>query len=200
MTREFAALVAALLVAATSALPARGAAEPVATAVAGTAEDARRGPPSVLGDFGLRDGRQPISVRADRLEFSYRDRVLTYSGGVTVTQGNLTLVSDVLTVTINESGPDRLERITATGNVEITQGERAASGGRAVFDQKSRQIELTEDAVLREGPNQISGERVVVYLDEQRSVVEGGEKRVQAVLYPDGDLEGLGGDREDAEP
>jgi lipopolysaccharide export system protein LptA len=30
----------------------------------------------------------------------------------------------------------------------------------------------------------VAGERVVVFLDEQRSVVEGGQERVRAVLYP----------------
>jgi len=31
----------------------------------------------------------------------------------------------------------------------------------------------------------VAGDRVIVYLDEDRSVVEGGRKRVKAVLYPD---------------
>jgi lipopolysaccharide export system protein LptA len=43
---------------------------------------------------------------------------------------------------------------------------------------------LSEDPVLHDGPNQIAGDRVIVYLDEDRSVVEGGEKRVKAVLFP----------------
>lgn len=188
MAREIACWVAVLWIAAAGAAPAEGLGEPPAVAA-----EARRSPPAILGDFALRSGREPIEVRADRLEFSYPDRMLTYSGGVVVTQGDLTLAADVLTVTINESGTDRLEKIIASGNVEITQGERAASGGRAVFDQQQRRIELTEDAILREGPNEIRGERVVVLIDEQRSIVEGGEKRVQAVLYPGDDLEGLGG-------
>jgi lipopolysaccharide export system protein LptA len=38
--------------------------------------------------------------------------------------------------------------------------------------------------VLHDGPNEVVGDRVVVYLDEDRSVVEGGRKRVKAVLFP----------------
>jgi lipopolysaccharide export system protein LptA len=41
--------------------------------------------------------------------------------------------------------------------------------------------------VLHDGPNQIAGDRVIVYLDEDRSVVEGGDKRVKAVLFPERD-------------
>lgn len=67
----------------------------------------------------------------------------------------------------------------------ITQGERRATGGKAVFNQVDRQIALVENPVLRDGPNEVRGERLTVYLDEGRSVMESGKKgRVSAVLYP----------------
>jgi lipopolysaccharide export system protein LptA len=78
-----------------------------------------------------------------------------------------------------------LQEIVATGAVRIEQGERFATGRRAVFDQTRRILLLTGAPVLHDGPNEIAGERVVVYLDEDRSVVEGGRRRVKAVLYPD---------------
>jgi lipopolysaccharide export system protein LptA len=44
---------------------------------------------------------------------------------------------------------------------------------------------LSDNAVLHDGPNQVAGERVIVYLQEERSVVESGSNtRVKAVLYP----------------
>ena len=70
------------------------------------------------------------------------------------------------------------------GDVQITKGQRRASGGRAVFDNSARTVTLSEQAKLQDGPNEIAGEKVVVYLDEERSVVEGGRDRVRAVLYP----------------
>lgn len=173
------------------AMPARASAESTSTAPAG-ANPGAKSPDALLGNFSLRSKSEPISVRADKLEFSYRDRVLTYTGEVVVTQADLTLKADVLSVSIDEKGADRLRQIVATGNVEIKQGERSATGGKAVFDQQQRRVELTDNPVLREGPNQISGDRVVVYLDEERSVVEGGDKRVQALLFPGGNLDGLG--------
>jgi lipopolysaccharide export system protein LptA len=44
---------------------------------------------------------------------------------------------------------------------------------------------LTENPVVHDGPNEILGDRIVVYIDENRSVVEGGPKRVKATLIPD---------------
>ena len=79
----------------------------------------------------------------------------------------------------------KLREVIASGNVRIDQGARWAVGGKATFDQRRRTLVLTENPVLHDGPNEVAGDRVVVYLDENRSVVEGGDrKRVKAVLYP----------------
>ena len=72
----------------------------------------------------------------------------------------------------------------ADGEVKMSQGERWATGGHVVFDQTQRTVVLSQNAVVHDGSNQVSGERIVVYLDQQRSVVEGGSGRVQAVLIP----------------
>jgi lipopolysaccharide export system protein LptA len=84
------------------------------------------------------------------------------------------------------AGPDtsRVQNIVAVGNVRIDQGARWAVGGQAVFDQGQRTLVLTLNPVLHDGPNVVAGDRVTVYLDENRSIVEGGRKRVKATLYP----------------
>ena len=82
-------------------------------------------------------------------------------------------------------GSARLKEIVAAGKVRIEDGTRWATGGRAVFDQTNRTLVLSEAPVLHDGANEVLGDRVIVYLDEDRSVVEGGRKRVKAVLYPD---------------
>ena len=82
-------------------------------------------------------------------------------------------------------GSARLREIVAAGKVRIEDGTRWATGGRAVFDQTNRTLVLSETPVLHDGANEVLGDRVIVYLDEDRSVVEGGRKRVKAVLYPD---------------
>jgi lipopolysaccharide export system protein LptA len=169
--------------------------------------------PSPFGFGKLGDSKDPITVTSDTLEYDYRGNVVRYGGRVEVTQGNLKLVSDMLTITLDDakrggkpadepggtpppaappvSSPrpkedaGRVREIVAAGNVRIDQGPRWAVGGRAVFDQTQRTLVLTENPVLHDGPNQIAGDRVVVFLDEDRSVVEGGRQRVKAVLYPD---------------
>lgn len=138
----------------------------------------------MLGSFSLGGDRGPVQVDADAMEFDYKTMVLTYRGNVVVTQAEVTLRSDTLRVVLNREGPQRPTEVVAEGNVRIDAGERHASGGKAVFDDAKRTVTLSDQARLRDGPNEIDGERVVVYLDEERSVVEGGPERVRAVLYP----------------
>ena len=138
----------------------------------------------LLGGFALGGDRGPVRIDADAMEFDYKTKVLTYRGGVTVTQADMKLRSETLRVTLDPDRPERPREVVAEGSVQIDKGTRRATGGRAVFDDAARTVTLTDQARLQDGPNEVTGERVVVYLDEQRSVVEGGQDRVRAVLYP----------------
>jgi lipopolysaccharide export system protein LptA len=159
-------------------LPVGAATQEVAT------ETAAKGPDDLLRGFTLTSQQGPVTIRANKLEFDYRSRVLTYRGTVSVTQADLTMHSDLLRVTLDPEARQPVQKIEAEGAVRIAKGAREATGGRAVFDQAKRTVVLSDNARLRDGPNEVAGERVVVYLDEERSVVEGGNQRVRAVLYP----------------
>ena len=154
----------------------------------------------LLDATGLGKSKEPIIITSDRLEYDYRSNVVVYRGGVQALQGRLKIASDTLTVTFADgkdgaaapqgglalgAGSARLKEIVAAGKVRIEDGTRWATGGRAVFDQANRTLVLSETPVLHDGANEVLGDRVIVYLDEDRSVVEGGRKRVKAVLHPD---------------
>lgn len=159
----------------------------------GAAEGSPAGQPASLlaGDgllesFSLSADRGPVHVESSTLEFEYRTGQLRYQGGVKVNQADIELTSDTLTVTLDVRQGGRPREIVAEGNVRIVSGERVATGGRAVFDHDKQTITLSEEAVLRDGPNEVAGDRVVVFLNEQRSVVDGGGERVRATLFPGG--------------
>ncbi len=163
-------------------------------------EDASDSP---FGALSARSQDGPITIKSDSLELDYRAATLTYLGNVHVTQGDMVLTSDRLAIAFHQGvldggvpaseeqepsgrARDRIREIVADGHVRIEQEQRVATGKRAVFDHGKQTIVLSDNAVLEEGPNQVSGERIVVYLNEQRSVIESGAKaRVQAVLYPE---------------
>ncbi len=123
------------------------------------------------------------------MELDYRTRILTYAGNVVVTQADLKLESDTLRVVLDTAaqGSAQVKEVVASGNVRMRKGTRWATSGRAIFDHGKRTVTLRDNAVLHDNANQVRGESVIVYLDEERSVVEGGKGRVQAVLYPNSD-------------
>ena len=88
------------------------------------------------------------------------------------------------TASSSAASASKLQSVVATGSVRIDQGTKWAVGGKATFDQSNRTLVLTENPVMHDGPNEVAGDRVVVFLDQDRSIVEGGRKRVKAVLFP----------------
>jgi lipopolysaccharide export system protein LptA len=155
--------------------------------------------------FGFGSGtksKEPITITSDTLEYEYKDGVIVYRGDVLAVQGDVKIKSNELRITLAKTddgkkkngdnavgaldgaSASKLQTVVATGSVRIDQGARWAVGGKATFDQSNRTLVLTENPMLHDGQNEVAGDRVVVYLDENRSVVEGGRKRVKAVLFP----------------
>ena len=147
--------------------------------------------------LSLTSRKDPIHIRSHDLEFFYEEKRIQYRGNVVVTQGDMTLKSDTLTVLYEDPGSQqtnsdstnrqRLKHIVAEGHVEITSGERRATSRKAVFNEKKRTVTLRGNAILQEGTNQVKGDVVTVFLDEKRSVVKGGKgkRQAQMVLIPD---------------
>lgn len=140
---------------------------------------------------------QPIQIVSDRLDAYQEKRMVVFSGNAVATQGARTIRADRLTLYYKEEkkpagrpagdaeATGNLERVEAVGHVTITEGERIVTGNEALFDQDAQKITMTGDAVMREGANIVRGDRVIVFLNENRGVVESTEnKRVTATIYP----------------
>jgi lipopolysaccharide export system protein LptA len=140
---------------------------------------------------------QPIQIVSDRLDAYNEKRMVVFSGNAVATQGARTIRADRLTLYYKENtktagrstadveGSGDLEKVEAKGRVTITEGERIVTGDDAVFEQDIQKITMTGSAVLREGANIVRGDRIVVFLDENRGVVESLEnRRVTATIYP----------------
>jgi lipopolysaccharide export system protein LptA len=140
---------------------------------------------------------QPIQIVSDRLDAYHEKRMVVFSGNAVATQGARTIQADRLTLYYKENrktagrstteveGTGDLERVEAKGHVTITEGERIVTGEEAIFEQDIQKITMTGSPVLREGANIVRGDRIVVFLDENRGVVESAEnRRVTATIYP----------------
>jgi lipopolysaccharide export system protein LptA len=140
----------------------------------------------------------PIEIVSNRLDAYHEKRLVVFSGDAVATQGGRTIKADRLSVYYKKNqapaqtigskrleGTGDLDRIEAKGRVTVTEGDRVVTGHDAVFDHDAQKITMTGNAVMQEGQNIIHGETIVVYLKENRGVVEGAEnKRVKATIYP----------------
>jgi lipopolysaccharide export system protein LptA len=138
-----------------------------------------------LGAFSITSKKEPIQITSQKLDFDYKNRRTVFRGGVEVVQGEVHLQSDVLTVDYSQvADKQELKSVSADGHVTITQGPKKATGNHAVFEQASRTMVMTGDAVLEEGSNQVACDKIVVYPDESRMEVLGENRRVKVVLFP----------------
>ena len=130
------------------------------------------------------DAAETITIDSDRMELDQQKNTIIYMGNVVTVRGNVTMKSETLTVTYNTE-MKRLDEVVAEGNLEVTQGNRIATGAKAVYNSENNSVVLTGDPVIRQGNSQVSGCRIIMFINEDRGVVEGGCKRVKAVIFPD---------------
>ncbi|MCU0579727.1 MAG: lipopolysaccharide transport periplasmic protein LptA, partial [Desulfobacterota bacterium] len=81
---------------------------------------------------------------------------------------------------------NKIDKIIATGQVKIVQGEDVATGDTATFYNEDQKIILSGNPKVWQGKNLVKGEEITVWIKENRSLVTSkGANRVQAVIHQD---------------
>ena len=127
----------------------------------------------------------PVHVRAERMEVDHASKRISFIGNVVTTRGDMVIRSDGLDVYNSSSGEgtDKIRKIVARGNVHLEQGSKRASGDKAVYLASEQTVVLTGRVRAWDGDNEVTGRRITIYLDEDKSVVEGdADKRVEVSL------------------
>ncbi len=138
------------------------------------------------GADASRDGRgTPVTVDADQLENLQREGLVVFTGNVVASQNSSTQYADRMEVYLDDKR-DRIVRTVSTGNVRIiTRDCRTGTARRAEYYDAEQRVVLIGNARVWREDNVVTGERITIYLAEDRSVVEGGQQeRVKAVFYP----------------
>lgn len=115
----------------------------------------------------------PVSYAADRIELQDKQNRVVLSGNVDITQAGLRLQAARTLVNYSDTGKLTIERITATGGVQVTRGSEAASGEVAVYDFNRRIITMAGNVRLRRGSDTLNGGRLVIDLASGVSSVDG---------------------------
>jgi len=165
------------------ATPAPGAAAAKPKAPEPKGEPAGRGAP---GPAGI-DRNSPVTIDADLLENLQKEGLVVFTGNVVANQNSSRHYSDRMEVYLDAKG-DGIVRTVSSGNVKIiTKDCKIGTAKRAEYYDAEQRVVLVGNARVWQEDNVVTGERITIFLAEDRSVVEGGkQERVKAVFYPRG--------------
>ena len=141
---------------------------------------------SQAGGAGL-NKQDPIYITSDRMEADRQKNVLVYIGQVVATQGDMTLRSDKLTTYFDADLQQMKQAIAEGKQVRMTQGERTATGTKAVYDGVAQTITMTGNPVVRQANSEIAGSKITYFMLDDRVVVESGKdvNRVTGMIFPE---------------
>lgn len=138
--------------------------------------------------------KSPIIIHSNSLEVDQKKGLIVFEGKVRARREDMVVDCQKMIVyyldnsTKNESSVEssRIDKIIALGDVIINRPDGGvARAGKAVFYQNEDKVVLTENPIIQRGPDFVEGHRIIIFLNENRSIIEGGEtKRVKATLFP----------------
>ncbi|MCF8031685.1 MAG: lipopolysaccharide transport periplasmic protein LptA [Desulfarculaceae bacterium] len=156
--------------------------------------------PAGAANLPMASNDQPIHVVADSLEVNNKAQVADFIGQVKAVQGDVKITCDKLSVFYDQEGKQskdqkdsagmmdgggKVRKVVAQGHVKVVQKDRIAVGRKATYWAGGRKMLLEGKATVWRGKNQISGDKITVFLDQDRAVVHGKPgKRVSVTITP----------------
>jgi lipopolysaccharide export system protein LptA len=149
----------------------------------------------------------PLHITAAQMEADQDQRLIIFMGQVKADYADYTLYADKLLIYYqpNSKGKpggaekkpaaspaspveglsgDKIDRIEAWGHVRCVQGDRVATGEKAIFYKAKDQIVLLGHPQLWRGEDNLKGSKITMYLATKKVEVEGSpQQRVEAHLY-----------------
>lgn len=121
-------------------------------------------------------------ITSDRLTFDYEKHFAVFERNVMVTDPDMQLASDKLTVRFDEDG--KAQTIKAEGRVTITQADKTSQSGVATYDVATGKIVLADKPRVTRGRDVLEGDVITFWRNENRMVCQ---PRARLVIYPEKD-------------
>lgn len=132
-----------------------------------------------FGGLG-QDTSAPIEINSDELAISQADSSATFSGNVTISQGNMMLSAPLVTVVYNPDTSD-IAKLLASGGVTLVSGEEAAEADEAEYSVSTGMIEMRGNVLLAQGQITLAAADMLVNLNDGTALLSG---RVRTILRP----------------
>jgi lipopolysaccharide export system protein LptA len=122
------------------------------------------------------NSQAPVDFSASHIELQDKNNRAILSGGVTLTQAEMTLKAARMTVFYTGQvidGSPQVTRFDAAGGVTVTRPNQLAKSQYAVYDLNKRVITMLGGVTLTQRGDTISGGRLTLNLDTGRAVIDG---------------------------
>lgn len=119
-------------------------------------------------------------ITSDRLTFDYKKRYALFEHNVLVTDPEMQLACDQLTVKFDEKG--KAQQIRAEGRVTITQEDKTAHAGVATYELETGKIVLANKPRVVRGRDTLEGEQIIFWRDDNRMICQ---PQARLVIYPE---------------
>jgi len=144
-------------------------------------------------ETGKNGKQEPTVIKSKSLEVNDKLNLITFTGDVIAKKGDFIVNCQKMLVYYESSSADKktgdvettINKIIATGQVKINRGTGGvAAAEKAVYYQQDEKMILTGNPMVKQGKNFVEGDRITMFLQENRSIVESLEdKEVKAVIF-----------------
>ena len=119
-----------------------------------------------------------LDVTSEQMTFDRDTNTFVFKENVRVKRCDLTIDCDHLRV-IRHADENRIKQVTATGNVRFQDGTRHAVAERADFFEADQKLVLVGNPRAWDSgeQNELIGDEIIVFLDEERILVKGARVR-----------------------
>ena len=139
----------------------------------------------------------PTEITSNSMDINLKGDTITLYGNVVVNNNETKITADKIIVYLIEvksktggEGKKEAKKLIATGNVVILKkanpdqkdndGEEKATSGKADYNVQTGKIVLTDDPVLFQGLSYIKGDKITLFRNSDRVLVEGNQSMGQA--------------------
>ena len=138
---------------------------------------------------------EPIVITSNALEMNNELKVVTFKGDVKAKKDNFVINCDNMLVYYEKSPAEsgkgdgnktKIDKIVASGNVIINRAKGGkATAEKAVYHQKDEKMVLMGNPIVEQGNDLVKGDRITIFLNEDRSIVESSEdSKVSVTISP----------------
>ena len=130
------------------------------------------------------DSSLPVEITSDRLDLDQAAGTAIFTGTVKVGQGELRMAADRIEVFYaaeDGASTGTIDRMLATGNVTLSNGDEAAESQQATYEVATGIIEMEGDVLLTQGQNALSSQSLRIDLNSGTGTLQG---RVQTIFTP----------------